>query len=135
MSPEQRRRLPMSMTQTRRQFLSTLSMAGAAGLLGCPAWLAAEGALETTTVRLVNDIDICIAPEYAAEDLLRAEGFTDIRYVDISRPGASEYLARGEVDFDNFAPCNLLARQLEAGLPIVVLDGIHVGCFDLLAAE
>ena len=46
----------MPMTQTRRRFLTTLSMAGAAGLVRPAA--AAEGPLETTTVRLVSDRSI-----------------------------------------------------------------------------
>ena len=71
------------MMQTRRRFLTTLSLAGAAGLVSIPPALAAASPLETTTVRLVNDGSICIAPEYAAEELLRAEGFTDIRYVEV----------------------------------------------------
>ena len=36
----------MPMTQTRRRFLTTLSLAGAAGLLREPPSLAAEGTLE-----------------------------------------------------------------------------------------
>ena len=28
----------------------------------------------------MNDGSVCIVPEYVAEDLLRTEGFTDIRY-------------------------------------------------------
>ena len=39
----------MSMTQSRRHFLTSLSLAGAAGFLRVPPALAAEGALETTT--------------------------------------------------------------------------------------
>jgi hypothetical protein len=38
-------------TQTRRQFLAAVSMAGAAGLLRAPPSLAANGDLETTSVR------------------------------------------------------------------------------------
>ena len=79
----------MPFMQSRRRFLTTLSMAGAAGFLRTPPALAGEGPLETTTVRLVNDRSICIAPEYVADELLRAEGFTDIRYVEA--PGASKW--------------------------------------------
>jgi hypothetical protein len=40
---------------------------------------------------------ICAAPSYIADGLLRAEGFTDIRYT----PRASvDAVARGEIDFD-----------------------------------
>src|SRR5215472_8296554 len=79
------RALPMMTTNpSRRRVLTAFSLAGAAGLLRVPRALAGGGTLETTTVRLVNDGSICIAPEYAAEDLLRAEGFTDIRYPEIA---------------------------------------------------
>jgi NitT/TauT family transport system substrate-binding protein len=75
----------MPMMQTRRRFLATLSLAGAAGLLRAPPSLAAEGTLETTTVRIAKNPGICIAPQAVAEGLLRDEGFTDIRYVDVGR--------------------------------------------------
>jgi hypothetical protein len=88
----------MPMIQTRRQFLTTLSLTGAAGLVGAPRALAAEGAVETTTVRLAKGPGICIAPQYVAEELLRAEGFTDIRYVD-GPPGATEPVAHRQGRF------------------------------------
>ena len=83
------------MMHTRRRFLTTLSMAGAAGILRGPPSLAAEGPLETTTVRLTKVPGICLAPQYVAEELLRAEGFTDIRYVDTP----AGVLPLGKVDF------------------------------------
>ena len=46
---------------------------------------AAEGALETTTVRIAKIGAICLAPQYVSEELLRAEGFTDIRYVEVGK--------------------------------------------------
>ena len=70
----------MTMTQSRRRFLAGLSAIGTAASLRAPA-RAAEGALETTSVRLPRDVGICVAPEYVVDDLLRAEGFTDIRHV------------------------------------------------------
>ena len=87
----------MSMMQTRRRFLTTLSLAGAARLMRAPRALATEAAPETTTVRLAKNPGICIAPQYIAEELLRMEGFTDIRYVD-QAPGATEPIARGKAD-------------------------------------
>ena len=57
----------MTMTQTRRNFLTTLSLAGAAGLVrAAPSW-AAESALETTTVRIAKFAAICLAPVYVSE--------------------------------------------------------------------
>jgi NitT/TauT family transport system substrate-binding protein len=113
-----------------------LALASTAVLLRAPPARAAEGALETTTVRLVNDDSVCIAPEYVAEDLLRAEGFTEIRYPKaVPAAVAYEMQARGEIDFYNYLAFGDLARHIEAGRPIVVLAGVHVGCFELFARE
>jgi NitT/TauT family transport system substrate-binding protein len=123
----------MTMVQTRRRFLTTLSLAGAASLVRAPRVLAAEGALETASVRLPKIPAICFAPLYVAEELLRAEGFTDIRYVAtaINQP---EGLARGEIDFgSNFAP--VLIGALDRGMPITALGPVHVGCFEVFGNE
>jgi NitT/TauT family transport system substrate-binding protein len=124
----------MPMTLSRRQVLTTLSLAGAAGLPRLAPALAAEGPLETTTVRLVNDGSICIAPEYAAEELLRAEGFTDIRYVEVASEKQIEGLERGVVDFVLFVPPAHIPA-IDTGFPVAVLAGVHVGCFELFAKE
>ena len=71
----------MQLTQSRRDFLARLSAAGAAGVLGGRTSLADEGPPETTTIRLPHDPSVCVVPAYMADDLLRAEGFTDVRYV------------------------------------------------------
>ena len=81
----------MPIMERRRRFLSGLALAGAAGIGGLPATgllstgrtLAAEPPPEITTIRLQNDLNICIAP-LTVQELLRAEGFTDIRYVDVT---------------------------------------------------
>ena len=123
----------MSTVQTRRRFLTTLSLAGADGPLRTPRALAAEGALETTTVRIAKGPGICVAPQYIAAELLRAEGFTDVRYVE-GPPGAVAPLAHGKVDFDtNFA--SNYVRAIDAGETITLLAGVHVGCFELFANE
>jgi NitT/TauT family transport system substrate-binding protein len=123
----------MQTTQSRRRFLTTLSLAGAASLLRVPRSLAAEGALETTTVRFPKPPVICIAPQYVAEELLRAEGFTDIRYIEASQPGTSEAVARDEIDFDLATPW-ALATGIDAGQPITLLAGVHVGCYELFGS-
>jgi NitT/TauT family transport system substrate-binding protein len=70
--------------QSRRRFLTALSAVSAAGLVRAPRAPAGEGGpLETTTVRLAKTDGICIAPQYVADELLRAEGFTDVLYVDV----------------------------------------------------
>ena len=89
----------MPTMQTRRRFLTALSLAGAAGLLVRAAGGRCGGAAETTTVRLAKDPGICIAPQYVAEELLRAEGFTDIRYVRGAAVRRRGDVGRGELDF------------------------------------
>jgi NitT/TauT family transport system substrate-binding protein len=123
----------MQITQSRRQFLATLSLFGAAGLLGMPPVLGAEERLETTSVRLPRIPGVCIAPEYIVEPLLRAEGFTDIRYVD--QPATTtEPVAHGKVDFDvNYA--SNFVKGIDAGEPIVLLAGVMVGCFELFVGN
>ena len=65
----------MQIIQSRRDFLASLSAAGAAGLSAPGASLADEAPPETTTVRLPNILAAsAIAPLYFAEELLRAEG-------------------------------------------------------------
>jgi NitT/TauT family transport system substrate-binding protein len=122
----------MAMMQTRRRFLTTLSLAGAAGFVGAPRALAAEGPLETTTVRITKSPGICTAPQYVAEELLRTEGFIDVRYVEaISAP---EGIASGAVDFGlNFA--SVLVAGIDRGVELTVLGGVHVGCFELFVNE
>src|SRR5690349_17229029 len=72
----------MSLLQTRRRFVASASAAGVAGLIGTTPALADQGPPETTTVRLLTEASaICLSPTYIAQELLRAEGFTDIRLV------------------------------------------------------
>jgi NitT/TauT family transport system substrate-binding protein len=125
----------MPMTQTRRRFLTTLSFAGAAGVLRSPPALAAEGLPETTAVRLVRDPGICLAPQYAAEELLRAEGLADIRYIEApSDADTARMIALGEGDFTlNFAP--QFVASIDRGASVTVLAGVHVGCFELFASN
>jgi NitT/TauT family transport system substrate-binding protein len=66
---------------TRRRFLGGLTGAGTAGLLGLhPRVVVAEPPPETTRLRLAQLPSACRGPEWMADDLLRAEGFTDVRY-------------------------------------------------------
>jgi len=124
----------MPIMQSRRRFLTTLSLAGAAGLLRAPAALAVEGSLETTTVRISKDLAVCEAPLGVAAELLGAEGFVDIRYVDTSADDLSAAIAQRKVDFALDFPV-LFAPGIDAGNPVTVLAGVHVGCFELFAGN
>src|SRR5215475_6508223 len=121
--------------QNRRRFLSTLSSAGAAGLFGCSNSVAQEAPPETTTIRLAKNPSLCIAPQYVAEELLRAEGFVDVRYV-MSDAGIrqSKALASGEIDLTLHFSAPLLI-PIDAGDKITIIGGVHVGCFELLGHE
>ena len=123
----------MPMMQTRRRFMTSLSVAGAAGLLHALPSQAAEGALETTSVRIAKIGAICLAPQYVSEELLRAEGFTDISYVEVSDPVyIARSIGRGEADFSTSFAIDPI-QAIDSGAPIVVLAGVHVGCYELFA--
>jgi NitT/TauT family transport system substrate-binding protein len=125
----------MQKIQSRRDFLASASLAAAAGVLGGRTSLADEPPLETTTIRLVRPSGICVAPIYIAKELLRAEGFAEINYVAVPGGVASAQLtARGEADFLlNFAAPLLI--PMDAGEPLTVIAGAHVGCFELFAND
>ena len=119
------------MQQTRRRILSTMALAGAAGLIRAPRVMAAEDRLETTTVRLGKSGSICIAPEYAAEELLRAEGFTEVRYLDVEHGQAAAFR---EVDFASFFASSAIIGA-DGETPFTVLSGLHAGCFELFGND
>src|SRR5947208_4947015 len=125
---------------SRRRFLTSLSLTAAAALVGAPKSARAEPPPETTTVRLSNTTwASCTIPPYIAQELLHAEGITDVRYVvpdwdKEMQQDTSEWFARGETDFDwNFTPVTI--RSIEAGVPIKLLAGLHSGCLELMAHE
>ena len=89
----------MQIIQARRDLLVSASLAAAAGVFGPRESRADEGPLETTSVRLTTAAGICIAPQYLAGELLRADGFTDVSFVPAMKgpPGAA-MIGRGEAD-------------------------------------
>jgi NitT/TauT family transport system substrate-binding protein len=125
----------MQMIQDRRRFLAALSSVGAAGLVGASRSSGQEAPLETTTIRLAKITGTCIAPQYLAEDFLRLEGFTDVKYIlSDAGVGQSKSIARGEIDFSmNFAAP--LVIPIDAGEPITIIAGLHPGCFELFGNE
>jgi NitT/TauT family transport system substrate-binding protein len=109
--------------QDRRDFLKTGFSIAAAGLAGAAALtrarrsLAEEAPPETTSVRLLNwNNYTCLAPIQILDDLLRDEGFADVRYV----PGAdsdigADRVANGDVDFcQDFAATTI--PKIDAGV-------------------
>ena len=70
----------MQIMQNRRHFLTSAAAAGLAGIVG-PVTGARAEVPETTSVRLPKYVDgaYCWAGLYMAGEILRAEGFTDVR--------------------------------------------------------
>jgi NitT/TauT family transport system substrate-binding protein len=126
----------MQTLHSRRSFLASLSLAGAASLLDRDGSLAQERPPETTTVRIPTGTLICNAPTYIADELLRAEGFTEIQHVVVTpdRGGPPEPMERGELDFAMVYTPPMVAA-IESGTPVTVLAGVHVGCNVLFAHE
>ncbi len=126
------------MGASRRGPLKLLAVAAA-----CPAWTGTglaggEAPPETTRIRLSRLRSVCVAPQYVAAELLRGEGFTEIKYTGevISASGlpGAQAMGAGQVDMAmNFAATLMLA--IDQGVPIVLLAGVHSGCFELFGGE
>jgi NitT/TauT family transport system substrate-binding protein len=111
-----------------RQCLGGVTLGGTAGLLSLrPVHVAAEPPPEATRLRVHHSLSRCLAPQYVAEELLRGEGFTEVHYVKHEEAGGFyPALASGAADIGNdFAP--VLIRHVDAGDPITILGGVHVG--------
>jgi len=69
-----------------------------------------------------------VAPQYIAEELLKAEGFTDVRYLG----GVDDAVASGKFDiYISFLPITVV--PIDTGAPLVILAGSHIGCVELFA--
>ena len=101
--------------------------AGTVGLLGWPPrHAAAEPPPETTRLRIGQQPSLCVAPQYVVGELLKAEGFTDIKYVKTTIAGVLKALASGEIDV-SMGFVGPLLIQLDAGAPLTALGGVHPG--------
>jgi len=126
-------------SSSRRGFVGGLALAGTASLLGLrPEPAAAEPPPETFTLRIQRPVKtlpgVCVAPQLVADELLKLEGFTDVRYVATDTPQRAAGLAGGEIDL-SMGFVGVWIQQVDAGHPIVMLTGIHVGCYALFASE
>ena len=123
--------------QTRRHFLAGVAGRQARARLDSSRHaIDAESPPETTSLRISHSPSLCAAPQFVAEDLLRGEGFSSITYVKSADAGPAQWrdLASGEIHFGTAFSGPLLVR-LDAQDPIVLLAGIHVGCFELFGTD
>ena len=120
---------------SRRAFLHGLTAAGVASSLGLGAERAAAAPPpETTTLRLLLTPSLCVAPQYVAEDLLKSEGFVDVKYLPTDVGGITKALASGAADFAlHFVGPSVI--EIDTGVPVVMLAGVHVGCFELFGTD
>jgi NitT/TauT family transport system substrate-binding protein len=128
--------------QNRRHFIKTGFSVAAAGLAGAAAFTGArrswadEAPPETTSLRILYwKGDVCPAPVYILDDLLRDEGFADVRYV--AAPDSdigAERVARGDADFVQ-DDADITILSIDADVPAVMLAGVHPGCFEVFANE
>jgi NitT/TauT family transport system substrate-binding protein len=134
---------------SRRQILKGaagvgLSVAGGSLLAGCANQTApffsprAGDQLETTRIRMYQVAALCVAPQYLSSDLLRAEGFTDIQYVQFNPTSGADAVysafATGDIDV-SMAFAGPFVLQVDQGAPVVLLGGVHVGCFEVFGND
>jgi NitT/TauT family transport system substrate-binding protein len=121
---------------SRRDLLRRAAASASGGLLALAARTAsAEPPPETRTLRLAYFGSICVAPQYVAEDLLKAEGFTEVQHIKVEGPAEiSRALATGSADINLHFAAPLII-EVDAGAPLVLLAGVHVGCFELFGTN
>ena len=122
------------MIMHRRSFISGVAAAAGASLLRPVSISAAEGSPETTSVTLAKTPALCTAPQFIAEELLHAEGFTEIRYVETIAPEVPSAVGAGKVDF-SMAYASQFVAAIDVGEPVTLLGGIMVGCFELFGGD
>jgi NitT/TauT family transport system substrate-binding protein len=121
---------------SRREFVGGLTLAGTAGLLGPQVeQVAAELPPETTKITMTQIPGICPAPQYLVEEFLKAEGWTDVQYIQAAGSVAvGEALRTARADVTMHFVGSLVAH-VDAGDPVVHLAGIHVGCLELFGTD
>lgn len=84
---------------------------------------------------LLQTPSICEAPAQVARDLLYGEGFAEVQYVKVAASSDGyKASAEGEAHMGLLFAGGLVMR-IDAGDPLVLLGGIHVGCFELFGSE
>ena len=114
----------------RRRFLQNASALGVASAFGMPQESRAEPPPEIKKIRLIHAPSICLAPQLLARDLMLLEGFSEVEYVDIKVNKLSTEIISDRADISMVATPELIP-VLDSSNAIVVLAGIHAGCYEL----
>lgn len=120
-------------TVDRRNFLAQSAALAGGSLLPFSNSARAEPPTETKKIRLIIDETICLAPQFLSAELLRLEGFTEVEYVRQNYgefPNAGSSIAASKADITQDAAISFIPL-IDAGQPVVLLSGIHVGCWEL----
>jgi NitT/TauT family transport system substrate-binding protein len=115
----------------RRDFLLQAAAFGGAAMTGSLRANAAEAPPEVRRIRFARTASICLSPQYVAEELLRAEGFTEVEFPETPYTGGTE-LTAGHSDFTMDYVTSLIWK-FDAGREVVALSGIHAGCYAIVA--
>lgn len=122
--------VPANASFSRRRFISSSAALALSPLVAAAKNAAAEPPPEITTIRLEDFPAICLAPSYLAEELLYAEGFTNVE----RKESVSNTMPVDGIDFSMLSAA-LFVIDLDAGAQWVVLGGAHSGCQELVANE
>lgn len=121
------------MNEQRREIVRLMGAAGAAGLAGLRIGPAhAEPLPETKRIRIaLASPGSCWAPQFIAQELLRAEGFANLQYVPATgkRP-VYDAVAAGEIDMSMAFIAPFIVQADTSG-QVVMLAGVHPGCIEL----
>jgi NitT/TauT family transport system substrate-binding protein len=126
------------MFPTRREILFGAAATATGGLVwsdGARLVQAQEVPPETTRIRLAKPPTLCDAPEFVLDELLAADGITDVEYIvtDVG-PILNEAIASGRIDFAQHFSGPMIV-EVDRGKKITILAGVHVGCFELFARD
>ncbi len=116
----------------RRAFLRGAVATGTAAFVGLRAGrAAAEPPPETTTLSLLQFPSGCQGPLHVADELLRGEGFREVRYVRTDNTQSfSNALEARAVDLGLWFSAPFIG-EIERGAELVTVGGVHAGCFVL----
>jgi NitT/TauT family transport system substrate-binding protein len=120
----------------RRTFLRTSTVVGAAQLMGLHSQPAnAEPPPETSTLKIAQFPSGCQGPLHVAEELLRGEGFTDVRYIRVDNTQTLTKMV--EARSADFVPMFAapFVGEIDRGAELVTLGGMHAGCFVLFGGR
>ena len=123
------------MAASRRDSLKLLAAGAFSMGWGGDSQAATEPPPETTRIRLAQIAGNCYAPQYVAEELLAAEGFTDLRYVRVAGSGQLyPALSAGEIDLTLAFLAPSIIR-VDSDPSTVILAGGHPGCLELFGSS